>query len=105
MPADRDARRRTPTAPPEVVTDSTNDVGFLDVADLDPATLAVAIHDAFRSLTVGAVLAVYCVRVTAAELDEFCGRGDLELITAIRHAAGGTTYTIRKRHTTSEAET
>jgi hypothetical protein len=105
VPADRDARRTSRAALPEVVTDATNDVGFLDVADLDPATLAVAIDDAFRSLTVGAVLAVYCVLATAAELDELCERGDLELITAIRHSAGGTTYTICKRRTTSETGT
>lgn len=99
MPADRDARRTTPDALPEVVTDATNDVGFLDVAGLEPATLAVVIHDAFRSLAVGAVLAVYCVRGSATEFDELCGRGDLDLISTIRHAAGGTTYTIRERRT------
>ena len=100
MPADRDDRQ----AVPDVVTDATHDVGFLDVAGLDPATLAVAIHEAFRSLMAGAVLAVYCVRATASELDELCGRGDLELITAIHHPAGGTTYTIRERRTTREAD-
>ena len=105
MPADRDAGRTWPDGQPEVVTDATNDVGFLDVADLDPPTLAVAIHDAFRSLTVGAVLAVYCVQATATEFDELCELSELDLISTIRHAAGGTTYTIRERRTSVDSGT
>jgi hypothetical protein len=96
VPADRDSRAETPPALPHVVTDATNDVGFLDVADLDPSAVAAAIEQAFPALTVGAVLSVYCERTTPTELDEICGRGALELITTIRHSTGGTTYTIRR---------
>lgn len=97
MPADRDGGRLGPQ--PGVVTDATGDVGFLDGVGLDPTTLADAVRDAFGTLTVGAVLAVYCVRATATEL---CARDDLELIGEIPHSQGGTTYTIRQRPVASE---
>ena len=95
VPADREppAAGRTPL--PDVVTDATNDVGFLDTIGLDLSRIEAAIERAFRSLAAGAVLTVHAMHT--AELDAICGRGSLELITTIRHSSGGTTYTIRQR--------
>ena len=95
MPADREppAAGRSPL--PDVVTDATNDVGFLDTIGLDLSRIEAAIERAFRSLAAGAVLTVHAMHT--AELDAICGRGSLELITTIRHSSGGTTYTIRQR--------
>lgn len=101
MPADRDrpegGSEAGPAPLPDVVTDATNDVGFLDTVGLDPSTIEAAIDRAFRSLAVGAVLTVH--GVDTAELDVICGRDSVELITTIRHWSGGTTYTIRRRPT------
>lgn len=100
VPADPESPGAAPAAPPAVVTDATNDVGFLDTVGLDPATVEVAIDRAFRSLAAGAVLAVH--GMPTAELDALCGRGRLELITTIRHSSGGTTYTVRERPTPAD---
>ena len=101
MPGDRELPGDAPTSLPDVVTDATNDVGFLDTAGLDPTTIEAAIDRAFRSLAAGAVLAVHGVHT--ADLDAICGRGGLELITTIQGSSGGTTYAIRQRPTVVDA--
>ena len=103
MPADREAPSAASPALPDVVTDASNDVGFIDVAGLDPSTIPATIDRAFRSLAVGAVIAVH--GVAEADLDSICDRFGLELISTIRHASGTTTSTIRRQPTAADAHT
>ncbi len=87
-----------PARPRELVSDDFNTVGFLDAPTSEPDELAAAIADAFELLDGGAVLTVYLGDPeSGSDLAMVCDDHGIDLIAAIPHASGGTTFTLRMR--------
>ncbi len=83
---------------PTLIGDSGNTVGFLDAPGLSPDQLRAAITEALRSLMAESILTVYNDHPSRdAAIEDLCRGEGLELVDTIRHPAGGTTFTLRKR--------
>jgi hypothetical protein len=81
-----------------LVSDDFNTVGFLDAPPTEPGELASAIADAFEILDGDAVLTVYLNdRESESDLATICDDHGIDLIAAIPHRSGGTTFTLRVR--------
>ena len=97
VPADPEQpAERAPATSAGLIADASGDVGFLDAPTLDAGELADAIAAAFETLVNEAVLTVYSARVSLAAFAVLCRDGGLDLLAAIQHDGGGTTFTLRR---------
>lgn len=98
VPADPEQTEteRRPATPAGLVVDASREVGFLDAPTLDADELAAAIGAALGTLVLQAVLTVYSARVSVPSFAVLCRESGLDLLAAIEHDGGGTTFTLRR---------
>jgi hypothetical protein len=96
VPGDRDLPGAHRGSPSTLISDADQAVGFLDAPTLELEELVAAVGEAFGVLAIQAVLTVYSSVVPSDAFAAQCGGRGIDLLAAIDHEDGGTTFTLRR---------